>query len=134
MINRNGAQGIITKTAIGIKGKARVGEAGIEKTQIAEASETAFAEQDITELPHCQCGSLIKAVEDIGAVDCITNEYLCLACSSIKCSRCLKSVGVESRLNLFGNIYCKHCAKTLIIIVAAICLAVIIGIIYIISS
>jgi hypothetical protein len=121
MPNRNEAQGIITRTSTGIKGKAKVGEAGIERTQTAEANETAFAEQDITSLPHCQCGGLIKAVEDIGAVDCLSGEFLCVACSQVKCHRCNKCVGVESRINL-GNIYCKRCAKMLGIVIAVITL------------
>jgi len=116
------AKGIITRTTIGIKGKAKVGEAGIEKTQTAEANEAEFEEMDITELPHCQCGALIKTIEEVGGVDCVTNDYLCLSCANIKCSRCLKSVGVESMVNLFGNIYCKKCARRQAFIALAVCL------------
>jgi hypothetical protein len=123
------ARGLINRTIIMVKGKAKVGEAGIERTQTAEVSETAFTEQDITEVPECPCGAPIPTIEELGAVDCITNDYLCLACASTKCARCLKSVGVESRVNLIDNVYCKKCARklgvfilvSLIVVVAVVC-------------
>lgn len=124
MINRNEAHGIITRTAIGIKGKARVGEAGIEKTQTAEVSETAFEEHELTELPHCQCGAVLRTIEEIGATDCCSNDLLCIECSKVKCDHCHKSTGVESRIQI-GEVYCKRCAVKLGIFILVSFIAVI---------
>lgn len=124
MINRQDeARGITTRMIIAVKGKAKVGEAGIQKIQTAEADETAFEEQEMTELPHCQCGALLRTIEEVGAIDCSSKEFLCLACSTIKCARCGKCVGVESRIDL-GKIYCKKCALKTVLTTIAICLAV----------
>ncbi len=135
MIDRqNGARGITTRTVIGVKGKAKVGEPGIEKTQTAEANETDFEEQDLTELLHCQCGALLRTIEEVGAIDCVTKEFLCVECSMVKCERCVKSVGVESRFSLLGKIYCKPCALKTALIAGSICLAVLILIIFLLFS
>lgn len=130
MINRQDeARGLTTRLIIGVKGKAKVGEAGIEKTQTAEASETAFTEQELTELPHCQCGAVLRTIEEIGATDCCSNDLLCIECSRVKCHHCHKSTGVESRVQI-GEVYCKRCAVklgifilvSLIVVVAVVCL------------
>lgn len=135
MINRQDeARGLTNRIIIGVKGKAKVGEAGIEKTQTAEASETAFEEQELTELPHCQCGALLRTIEEIGAIDCRTKELLCIACSMVKCTRCMKSVGVESRINLLGKTYCKACALKTVLTVGGVCLAILILIIVLLFS
>jgi hypothetical protein len=126
------ARGITNRIIIGVKGKARVGEAGIEKTQTAEASETAFEEQELTELPHCQCGALLRTIEEIGAIDCRTKELLCLHCAAVKCARCMKSVGVESRINLLGKTYCKACALKTALTVGGICIAILILLVFLI--
>jgi hypothetical protein len=126
------ARGITNRIIFEVKGKARVGEAGIEKTQTAEATETAFQEQDLTELPHCQCGALLRTIEEIGAIDCRTKELLCLHCAAVKCARCMKSVGVESRINLLGKTYCKSCALKTALTVGGICIAILILIVFLI--
>jgi hypothetical protein len=133
MINRQDeTRGLTNRMIIGVKGKAKVGEAGIEKTQTAEASETTFEEQELTELPHCQCGALLRTIEEVGAVDCKTGELLCVYCAAVKCARCMKSVGVESRINLLGNVYCKPCALKTALTVGGVCLAILVAIIFLI--
>jgi hypothetical protein len=129
---RNEARGLITRTIIGVKGKAKVGENGIEKTQSAEANEAEFQEQELIELLHCQCGAVLRTAEEIGAVDCVSKDFLCVECAKVRCCRCLKAVGVESRKNIFGQTYCKRCARRLIIIVAMVCLLVAVSIFFLI--
>jgi hypothetical protein len=133
MINRrNEARGLITRTIIGVKGKAKVGENGIEKTQTAEANEAEFQEQELIELLHCQCGAVLRTAEEVGAIDCVTAEFLCIECAKVRCSRCLKAVGVESRKSIFGQTYCKRCARRLIIIAVIACLLVAVSVFFLI--
>jgi len=130
---QDGARGLSSRVVIGVKGKARVGEPGIERTQTAEADETGFQEQEVTGLPHCQCGALLHTIEEVGGVD-VSGDFLCVSCSQVKCHRCNKSVGVESRLSLLGNgnVYCKRCAIRLgiyvlvvfAVVIAIVCLAI----------
>lgn len=125
------ARGLSSRIVIGVKGKARVGEAGIEKTQTAAVDETTFHEHDITELPHCQCGALLHTIEEVAGVD-ISGDFLCSLCASAKCAHCLRSVGVQSRINLLGNVYCKKCALRLgiyaltvfVVVIAVVCLVI----------
>ncbi len=107
------ASGLTNRIITEVKGEAKVGEPGIEQTQTAQVNGTVFKETDLTELPNCPCGAVLHNIQEVGGIDCRSKSLLCIPCSMVKCTRCLKSVGVESRINLFGNVYCKKCATRL---------------------
>ena len=131
MINRQN-RAVTTRSIVSVKGKASVGEPGIEKTQTANADDEQFLEDEFLDLPHCSCGALMRTTEELGGVCSVTGQLICLACSKVKCARCHKSVSVEARINLFGDVYCRRCAIKLVLVWLLVSLGILVSVFFLV--
>ena len=130
----NQGSGVTARRVVTLRGRSRLQEPSIETTQMAGIEGDQFAEDEFLDIPVCPCGAVMRTPEEFGAIDAISGEILCLECAKVKWQHCHKSIGVETRVGLFGDIYCRRCALRLALFTLLFCVVLAAVICFVIYS
>lgn len=104
-----------------VKGKAARGEPAIECIESTSVNGDELLEQEVTYVPHCACGAIIKP-EDLVGIDASSGELVCPACSEARCKYCGKVTSLPRRVDS-TTVSCKSCELKLALLMLAMVVA-----------